>query len=166
LLVEDNVHYCLLISTILKSMGVVQIVEARDSTEALRVLRHFDADLLIADWKLGLTEGVVFAHKIRLAADSPNRLLPMIMITTSMEAALQAEARDVGVDEFLFKPISAKVLADRVRSAIAEPRPYIRSGTYFGPDRRRRRLTISHPDRRLRKPDVVDRDASKRDAAD
>ena len=46
-------------------------------------------------------------------------------------------ARDAGVTEFLAKPISAKSLYERILNVVANPRPFIRSKTYFGPDRRR-----------------------------
>jgi len=46
-------------------------------------------------------------------------------------------ARDAGVTEFLAKPISAKALYQRVLNVVANPRPFIRTRSYFGPDRRR-----------------------------
>jgi hypothetical protein len=41
------------------------------------------------------------------------------------------------VTEFLAKPISAKGLYQRVLNVVANPRPFIKTKTYFGPDRRR-----------------------------
>jgi hypothetical protein len=46
-------------------------------------------------------------------------------------------ARDAGVTEFLAKPISAKGLYQRIVNVVANPRPFIKTKTYFGPDRRR-----------------------------
>jgi DNA-binding response OmpR family regulator len=46
-------------------------------------------------------------------------------------------ARDAGVTEFLAKPISAKALYQRILNVVVSPRPFIRTKTYFGPDRRR-----------------------------
>lgn len=46
-------------------------------------------------------------------------------------------ARDAGVTEFLAKPISAKALYQRVVNIVANPRPFIKTKVYFGPDRRR-----------------------------
>src|SRR6185503_19347376 len=45
--------------------------------------------------------------------------------------------RDAGVTEFLAKPISAKALYQRIINVVANPRPFIKTKTYFGPDRRR-----------------------------
>jgi len=41
------------------------------------------------------------------------------------------------VTEFLAKPISAKALYQRILNVVVSPRPFIRTKTYFGPDRRR-----------------------------
>jgi two-component system, chemotaxis family, chemotaxis protein CheY len=58
-------------------------------------------------------------------------------------------ARDAGVTEFLAKPISAKALYNRILNVVAHPRPFIRTKTYFGPDRRRNTLNpYAGPERR------------------
>jgi len=46
-------------------------------------------------------------------------------------------ARDAGITEFMAKPISAKALYQRILNVVANPRPFIKTKNYFGPDRRR-----------------------------
>jgi len=41
------------------------------------------------------------------------------------------------VTEFLGKPISAKSLFQRILNVIVNPRPFVKTSDYFGPDRRR-----------------------------
>ena len=48
------------------------------------------------------------------------------------------EARDVGVNEFMAKPITARGVIGRLQQIIDHPRPFIRTDDYFGPDRRRK----------------------------
>jgi DNA-binding response OmpR family regulator len=48
------------------------------------------------------------------------------------------EARDAGVTEFVAKPLSARTLLNRLNAVIYQPRAFVRTQTYFGPDRRRR----------------------------
>ena len=50
-------------------------------------------------------------------------------------------ARDAGVTEFLAKPISAKALYQRIVNVVVSPRPFIKTKSYFGPDRRRNTVT-------------------------
>ena len=57
------------------------------------------------------------------------------------------DARVAGVHEFLVTPISVKAVADRIKVAVARPRPFVKVPDYFGPDRRRRTAAIAE-DRR------------------
>ena len=59
------------------------------------------------------------------------------MLTGHSELARVQEARDSGIHEFLAKPISAKSLFTRIAAIIENPRPFINTDAYFGPDRRR-----------------------------
>jgi DNA-binding response OmpR family regulator len=59
------------------------------------------------------------------------------MVTGHTEKDRVTAARDAGVTEFLAKPISAKALYERIVNVVANPRPFIKTKTYFGPDRRR-----------------------------
>jgi DNA-binding response OmpR family regulator len=59
------------------------------------------------------------------------------MLTGHSEKKRVVAARDAGVTEFLAKPISAKALYHRVLNVVANPRPFVKTKNYFGPDRRR-----------------------------
>jgi DNA-binding response OmpR family regulator len=59
------------------------------------------------------------------------------MLTGHSEKKRVLEARDAGVTEFLAKPISAKALYQRILNVVVNPRPFIKTKTFFGPDRRR-----------------------------
>jgi len=59
------------------------------------------------------------------------------MVTGHTEKSRVMAARDAGVTEFLAKPISAKALYQRIVNVVANPRPFIKTKSYFGPDRRR-----------------------------
>ncbi len=138
LIVEDNLHFRTLIRTILQTVGFENVEEARDGTEAFEVLSSFDADLAIIDWKMDGQDGLECVRRIRTDEDSPNRFLPIIMVTGYTEDSLAMASRDVGVNDFLGKPISAKSLISRIISVFEDKRDFIDSADYFGPDRRRR----------------------------
>ena len=44
----------------------------------------------------------------------------------------------MGVNEVLSKPVTAKGVLDRISRVVENPRPFVRTAQYFGPDRRRR----------------------------
>jgi DNA-binding response OmpR family regulator len=60
------------------------------------------------------------------------------MMTGHSAVVRVMEARDAGVTEFIAKPLSARTLLNRLNAVIYQPRPFVRTQTYFGPDRRRR----------------------------
>ena len=60
------------------------------------------------------------------------------MLTGYTEQRRVTAARDSGVSEFLSKPFTVTGLLKRIEALIHSPRPFVRSETYFGPDRRRR----------------------------
>lgn len=149
LIVDDNKHMRALVKTILHALGVKNVNEATDGADAFKELRHFPADIVICDWNMEPLDGLDFVRLMRTGSDSPNPFVPIIMLTGHTEMNRVVEARDAGVHEFIAKPISAKGLYSRIRSVIEKPRPFIRTKTYFGPDRRRKNSpNYNGPERR------------------
>lgn len=138
LLVEDNQHMRILLIEMLRAIGVRHIHEASDGAEALATMRSTYIDVVLTDLTMSGLDGVEFVHLLRRSPDSPNPFCPIVMITGHSTERRVREARDAGVNEFLAKPITARGLVHRLTLLIENPRPFIRAGDYFGPDRRRR----------------------------
>ena len=138
LIVDDNMMMRRLLRSIFHSFGVRHLKEAGDGAEAFRSLATFPADVIVVDWRMEPVDGLKFTRLIRTGEDSPDPFVPILMLTGNTEKQRVFEARDAGVTEFLAKPVSARKLYDRITSMIERPRFFIRSATYFGPDRRRR----------------------------
>jgi len=148
LVVDDNKHMRALVKSILYALGCKDVLEAGDGADAFRELRHYAADIIIADWNMQPLDGIDFVRLVRTGKDSPNPYVPIIMLTGHTELHRVQEARDAGVHEFLAKPISAKALYSRIRSIVERPRSFIRTRTYFGPDRRRKQVEYKGKERR------------------
>ncbi len=140
LVVDDNHHMRSILKELLKSAGVNEIKEAADPVDAFEVLKSVPIDLLLADLSMPIIDGVEFVRMVRSGPDSPNQFLPIIMVTGHSERSKVMAARDAGVNEFLVKPVTAKSLMDRLALIVNTPRPFVKSATYFGPDRRRRNI--------------------------
>ena len=139
-ILDDNRNMRLLLRSILTALGVNSIEDASNAGEGFSQLKHFLADIVITDWHMEPVDGLEFVRMLRTARDSPNPYVPIIMLTGHTEMWRVTRARDVGVNEFLAKPISAKGIYARIASCIENPRPFIRTKAYFGPDRRRQDL--------------------------
>jgi CheY-like chemotaxis protein len=138
LIVEDNQHMRSLLRTLLNSVGIREILDASNGETALEVLREKKCDLILSDLAMKPMDGIDFTRKVRQSESSSNPFMPIVMITGYTERHRVEAARDVGVTEFLAKPITAQSLFARIAEIVERPRAFVRCGTYFGPDRRRK----------------------------
>src|SRR5438270_9168875 len=138
LLVDDNHYMRVLLAEILRAIGVKEIHEANDGAEALQALRDNPVDIVMTDLSMQPLDGIDFVRLLRNSPDSPNPMVPVIMITGHSTASRVQEARNAGVNEFLAKPLNARGVVQRLTQVVEHPRPFVKSKDYFGPDRRRR----------------------------
>jgi CheY-like chemotaxis protein len=127
-----------LLMEILRAIGVKTVYEANDGAEALQVMRTNPIDIIMSDLAMQPLDGIDFVRLLRNSPDSPNPMAPVIMITGHSTQRRVQEARDVGVNEFLSKPVTARGVLERIAQVVDNPRAFVRTSTYFGPDRRRR----------------------------
>jgi two-component system chemotaxis response regulator CheY len=137
LIVDDNGYMLTILRTILHGFGIKQIYESRDPADAFDLVRSDSVDIVITDYQMDILDGLDFVRLVRTADDSPNPLVPIIMLSAYSERSKVEQARDAGVTEFCCKPITAKEMFAKIAAVINEPRPFIRTKGYFGPDRRR-----------------------------
>lgn len=140
LIVEDNGHMRTLLRELLVSAGIREVSEAANGQAALKVLAQRKCDLILSDMAMAPMDGLEFTRRIRTDSASPNPFVPIIMVTGHTEIERVREARDAGVTEFLAKPVTPKNLYARIAEIVERPRAFVRTESYFGPDRRRRIL--------------------------
>jgi two-component system chemotaxis response regulator CheY len=121
LVIDDNAHMRRILRTLLHGFGTREVYEAEDGAAGLEAFTHY----------------MELAQMIRQPGANANPYVPIIMFSGHSEKKRVVGARDAGITEFLAKPISAKALYERILNVVANPRPFIKTKTYFGPDRRR-----------------------------
>lgn len=139
LVVDDNHHMANIIKTILRGIGIKDLLDASNASDAFQAIRLTPVDLIITDFAMEPVNGCELTKLIRTASDSPNHYVPIIMLTAYAERSKVEAARDAGITEFCAKPVTAAELYRKVAAAINTPRSFIRTSVYFGPDRRRRK---------------------------
>ena len=137
LIVEDNAHMRRVIRTLINSFGARELSEAEDGAAGLESFQANSPDIVITDWFMPIFSGIELVRMMRSQKSSANPTVPIIMLTGHSEKKRVQEARDVGVTEFLCKPISANALYARVANCVINPRSFIKTGNFYGPDRRR-----------------------------
>ncbi len=137
LIIDDNAHMRRMLRTLLHGFGVRLMYEAEDGAAGLESFLHHMPHIIITDWAMPIFDGVELTKIIRQPGANPNPYVPIIMITVHSDRKGVLRARDAGVTELLTKPISANGLYQRIVNVATRPRPFIKTKTYFGPDRRR-----------------------------
>jgi two-component system chemotaxis response regulator CheY len=136
----------------LRAMGFANIHHVKNAADAVRAVHTQAISFLITEWDMKGSSGVELVRFMRRSPDSPNRGLPIIMLTGRGELADVQAARDVGITEFVVKPFSAQTLYNRIEQIVDHPRPFVVADQYVGPERRRRGLPPPGvSDRRLMK---------------
>jgi len=157
-----------LTTEMLKLFGVGDILRCDDANEAIDLItitnarkssRHIDKiDIVLTDWLMPGGSGKDLVKWIRAQEAEDIRFLPIIVVSGYTTKNLTHKTRDIGVNEILVKPVSGKLLASRICSVIDNPRPFIQTQDYFGPDRRRQDVPIDHNDRRSDNPNIMERE--------
>lgn len=149
LIVEDTLPLRRLMVSVLGTLGVGTIHASETAEHAYRLFQQNNHDIVITDWELPDTSGIDLVQKIRSDRNSPNRTVPVIVMTGYTALPRVSAARDGGATEFLVKPFSAADLARRIAHIINNPRDFVVTKDFFGPDRRRRKSDAhTGPERR------------------
>lgn len=132
----------------LMGMGISQIRECSDSGMAQQLISEFEPDLCIFDGTTGPVDAIAFIKDLRARQNERHSMTQLIMMMGNANTRRVIEARNAGVDEFLVKPISLRALHGRLLTLVENPRIFVRTPTYVGPDRRRHERPFIGPDRR------------------
>lgn len=115
-LVEDDVLMQKMLASALTTEGY-ECVLCPDGAAALERLPKERPDLILLDVNLPDIDG----HEVcrRLKADESARAIPVIMLTGEARGLEQrVRGLELGADDYLFKPISPKVLLARIRAIL------------------------------------------------
>lgn len=143
LVVEDERASRMLTVALLEEIGVGEIKQAADGAEGLRLLRSFQADIVICDMVMAPMDGLRFIRHVRTDAESANPYLPIVLVTANADRGSVRAARDAGVNLLMAKPVTLDSLRKRIDMALNERREFIMNKSYVGPDRRRQHLPIA-----------------------
>ncbi len=139
LVIDDNEQMRSIIGTVLRAAGIRHLEFAADGRDGLDIIVRGGIDAVYVDQEMPVMNGLDFVLAVR-QLPTQDRYLPIIMLTGHSERRRAEMARDMGVTEFLCKPVTANTIVGRLNTLIMNPRPFVFSDSYFGPDRRRHRL--------------------------
>ena len=141
-LVADDMQPMLEVtSSVLETFGFKRIFTASNGEDAFKLFCDHNPELVITDWIMDPVDGLELSKMIREHPESPNKFVPIIIMTGFTAQTRVELSRDSGITEFLVKPFTAKDLYRRVFQVIEKPRQFVEADEFFGPDRRRKVLS-------------------------
>lgn len=158
LLVDDYEFMQDLCAMMLRAFGVGGIMVCNSGTEAIELLTITQSqarnnsvkgiDLILTDWMMPNGSGVELIDWVRNHQSDQIRFTPIMLLSAFTSEDIVGVSRDHGASEALVKPISAEKMAARILAMIDNPRPFVKTATFFGPDRRRKTVPRKDEDRR------------------
>lgn len=140
-----------ILSQMLQNLGFSTPYLTRSGQEALRALTKKQYDFVITEWNTEQIDGLEIIRKIRKEGVITQPTLPVIMLTGRAEHSDVIAARDAGVNEYVVKPFSVKSIYNRLERIIEQPRNFVISHQFIGPDRRHRVQPDATHERRIHK---------------
>jgi len=119
LIVDDIVTMCKSVHRMMNTIGYGdQFFYAHNGKEALRILRKEPIDLVLMDYNMPEMQGGEALSIIR--NDRVLRDIPVIMITAQAYQDYVAEAAESYVDALILKPLTIKLLENKVADVVAK----------------------------------------------
>ena len=118
LIVDDDKFSRTFVKTALYQIGIKNTKEAASIAEAAEVLKSFKIHVILLDQQLPEQTGLELAKKIKNGEIGGDKELPIIMITIDTKEKTVLEAKNIGIHEYLVKPISPLALKKRICTAL------------------------------------------------
>lgn len=112
LIVEDEIRFVEIIKDYLE-YGGYDVFVAMDGKEAIEIFKEQKLDLIILDIMLPKLDGFMVCEFIRKRS-----FVPIIMLSALSEEENKLKGFELGIDEYVTKPFSPKVLLARVNNLL------------------------------------------------
>lgn len=113
LIVDDDNSLSSYLQKLLTNHGHT-VFSAADGKDGLEKVLEYNPQLVISDWIMPKMDGIAFCKSLRTTRDG--RGLYFIILTALADEDRLVEAFEAGVDDYLVKPFSEKVLMARLRA--------------------------------------------------
>ena len=110
LIVDDDKFSRTFAKTALYQIGIKNIKEVGSADEAREMVGASKIDVILLDQQMPQKSGLDFARELKN--------IPIIMITVDTKEKTVLEAKILGIQEYLVKPISPLALKKRICSAL------------------------------------------------
>lgn len=124
-----------LVADVLRHAGGDNVHTFGDVEAGLSAAVTYARPIIISDWSDKSSPGPILTRALR-RKNLPVRRAPIIALGNSGQMREVERARDAGVNAFILRPVSPAALFARLDDSMRNPRPYVETETFAGPDRR------------------------------
>ena len=117
LIVDDDKFSRTFIKTALYQIGIKNTKEASSTEEAAELLHSFKIDVILLDQQIPGKNGLDFARELKAGNIENGKNIPIIMVTVDTKEKTVLDAKALGIQEYLVKPISPLALKKRICTA-------------------------------------------------
>ncbi|MBH0238993.1 response regulator [Methylobrevis albus] len=125
-IVENNPFFRRILRSLLSGFGVRTIHEAAGTEDGWKLLEEHRPDVLIVDWNLGGEDGTALLEKVRRCSDTELAATRFIFVSAHSDRRHVLLGAKLGANDFIVKPLSARVLYERIRRLILSQSAYVR----------------------------------------
>lgn len=138
LLLDDAPQGLDILNQVFNGFGARNINRANSVGAARQHVMANEVDLIVATDQLSEASAYDFVSWLRRMEGNANVFTPVIIVSGHTRRANVGKARDCGANFMVAKPLSPRVMLERVIWVAREKRPFLEAGDYVGPDRRHR----------------------------
>lgn len=121
MVVDDQKTMRSIVKSLLKQIGIQNVIEAANGVEAMMLLEETGAllpDVIMSDMHMDSMDGVQFCNKLRLSKTSQIREIPFVLLTGETDRMLLETCEQVGACTVLNKPVAATVLRNTLERVV------------------------------------------------
>ena len=114
MIIDDSKAIRMILSKTLQEAGF-EVCQAANGEEALSLLERENGAITVAlvDWNMPRMNGLEFVRRMR--SDPRYASVRLMMVTTETEVEQMVRALEAGANEYVMKPFTKEIIADKLR---------------------------------------------------
>lgn len=117
-IIDDSNSARFLAAKVLRELGYKDVIALESAEAGIEWMKTDTFDLILLDWNMGGMSGLDFLKHLR--SNPENRKVAVIMVTTVNEKSNIVQALKIGVQGYVFKPISAAAVGPKIKAIEAK----------------------------------------------
>ena len=114
LIVDDSPETLSLLCALLSKEQTYSVYQADNAEKAIKIAREIIPDIIISDYYMPGTDGIEFCRQVRNDAEISSSIF--ILLTAETDISKKINGLEQGIDDYIEKSISAKVLLGKVKA--------------------------------------------------